>query len=215
MLAHFSVKEYLLSSHLAGKEHRLAQFALQAECSRRHGSMCNLSYILSIGLRAQSLQQDVLDEEEFPLISYVRAAELGRFQDLDAMHLWMERHLFADQSKDSEWLLLIDYFKPLATHGSNYCVVWFVQKVLRCSLLCFWNGHMVQHGIPANGSNVMNSIKRVADSFLRLQRAWENPENADDVSRFCGGFYATRSPLCAAAAFNFEHPIRFLLAKGR
>jgi hypothetical protein len=65
--------------------------------------MCILSYVLSIGLRVQSLKQDVLDEEEFTLISYVRAADFSHFQDFEAMHhLWMKRHFFADGSKDHE-----------------------------------------------------------------------------------------------------------------
>lgn len=51
MLAHFSVKEYLLSSRLATKEQKLAKFALQKDRSRRHISICILSYVLSIGLR--------------------------------------------------------------------------------------------------------------------------------------------------------------------
>ena len=67
VLAHFSVKEYLLSGRLAAKEHKLAKFALQTDRSRRYVSMCILSYVLSVGLRVQRLQQDVLDEEEFPL----------------------------------------------------------------------------------------------------------------------------------------------------
>jgi hypothetical protein len=50
--------------------------------------------------------------------------------------------------------------------------------------------------------------------FLRLQRVWESPENADDVSRYRGGCFSTASPLRAAAAFNFELVVGFLLAKG-
>ena len=213
VLAHFSVKEYLLSNHLAGKEHRLAKFALQADCSRRHVSMCILSYVLSIGLRVR-LQQDALDEGEFPLSSYIRLEELSRFQDFDTIDLWMKTHLFADEPKDYEWPRLIDYVNAPALHKSNYGISWFVQRILQCSLMCFWNGHMLQHNVPAKGSNVMSSIKSVADMFLRLQSAWESPENADNVSRYTGGVDLTASPLCAAAAFNFEHILRFLLANG-
>lgn len=214
VLAHFSVKEYLLSSQLAGKEHRLAKFALQADCSRRHVSMCILSYVLSIGLRIQSLQQDVLDEEEFPLISYARLLEINRFQDFDADAVgpWMERHLFTDQSKDNEWLLLVDYIKAPAPHECNYYVAWFVRRVLQCSLMCFWNGHMARYGTLANGSKMARSARRVADLFSRMQRDWESPENAGDVARGFSGSGFARSPLWTAAAFNYEHAIRFLLA---
>jgi ankyrin repeat protein len=47
--------------------------------------------------------------------------------------------------------------------------------------------------------------------FLRLQRAWESPENAGEVSRYWSVVFTTASPLCAAAACNFEHVLRFLL----
>jgi hypothetical protein len=56
VLAHFSVKEYLMSTQLAGEEHRLAKFPLQADTSRRHVLMCILSYVVDIGLRVESLQ---------------------------------------------------------------------------------------------------------------------------------------------------------------
>jgi hypothetical protein len=214
VLAHFSVKEYLLSSHLAGKEHRLAKFALQADASRRHVSMCILSYVLSIGLRVRNLLQEVLNEEEFPLISYARVTEISRFQDFDAMNLWMKKHLFPDDSKDHEWLNLIDYVNAPAQNKSNYGIALYVQRVLQCALMCFWNGHMMQHIVPEKESKETNSIKRVTNMFLRLQSAWENPENASDVSQYRGGSFAAASPLCAAAAFNFEHVMRFLLAHG-
>jgi hypothetical protein len=215
VLAHFSVKEYLLSNRLARKEQRLAKFALQADTSRRHVSMCMLSYAISIGIRARDLQQEVLNEEEFPLISYVRLTEFSRFQDFEAMNLWMTRHLFTDESKDHEWLHLIDYVKAPARHKSNYGIAWFVQRVLQGALMCFWNGHMMQHNVPEKGSNVIkSSLQRVANMFVHLQRTWENPKNAGCVSQYRGRGFATVSPLCAAAAFNFEHVMRFLLAHG-
>ena len=130
------------------------------------------------------------------------------------MHLWMIRHLFPDEPKDHECLLLLDYIKLPAQQKHNYGVAWFVQRVLQCSLMCFLNGHMIQDDAPAKGSNVMSSVKRVADMFLRLQRAWENPENASNVSRYYGAKFNTASPLCAAGAFNFEHVTRFLLENG-
>lgn len=212
VLAHFSVKEYLLSSQLAGKEHRLAKFALQTDCSRRHVSMCILSYVMSIGLRIQSPQQDVLDEEEFPLISYARRSKINRFQDFDAVGPWMERHLFADESKDNEWLLLVDYVKAPAPHECNYRVAWFVRSVLQCSLMCFWNGHTARYGTLANGSKMARSARRVADLFSRLQRDWESRENAGGEAWVASGYAFASSPLCTAAAFNYEHAIRFLLA---
>jgi hypothetical protein len=123
-----SLKEasvYLLSSQLKGKESKLEKFVLQ-DISRRHVSMCLLSYVLSIGLRVRSPQQESLDEGEFPLILYVRIAEFNRLQDFDAMNLWMKRHLVADKSKDNEWFHLIDYFNAPANHQSKYSATKFV-----------------------------------------------------------------------------------------
>ena len=177
--------------------------------------MCTLSYAISIGIRVRNLQQEVLNEEEFPLISYVRLTEFSRFQDFEAMNLWMKRHLFTDESKDHEWLHLIDYVEAPARYKSNYGIAWFVQRVLQGALMCFWNGHMMQHNVPEKGSNVMkSSLQRVSNMFLHLQGTWENLKNAGGVSQYRGCGFATVSPLCAAAAFNFEHVMRFLLAHG-
>ena len=214
VLAHFSVKEYLLSARLAGKEPHLTKFALQANRCRHHISMCMLSYVVAIGLRVQDLHEDVLDEEEFPLMSYVRHAEISHFQNFDGMRLWMNTHLFADSSKDPEWCSLLDYVKPPAQNVLNYGAAWFVQRILQCSLMCFWNGHMSGHNALTQDSDMLTPMKRVADMFLRLQKAWQSTANANDVSRYYTGVFATASPLCAAAAFNFEHVAQYLLENG-
>ena len=214
VLAHFSVKEYLLSGHLARKDQRLAKFAVDADGSRRHLSMCILSYVLSIGKRVQCLQQDVLDEQEFPLISFLRFVGLSYVRDSDAMHRWMIRHFAADTSKIHDWSLLLDYVGPPAQQKANYGVAWFVQRVLQCSLMCFWDGQTSQGVALEEGSVVASSVKSVADMFLRLQRNWESPENAGDVFRNYDAKHATVSPLTAAAAFNFVHVTQFLLENG-
>ena len=214
VLAHFSVKEYLLSGHLARKDERLAKFALDSDSSRRHLSMCILSYVLSIGLRVQCLQQDVLNEQEFPLISFLRFVGLSYVRDFKAMHQWMMRHFVADTSKVHDWSLLLDYVGPPAQQKANYGVAWFVQRVLQCSLMCFWDGQKNQGDALVERSVVTSSVKSVADMFLRLQRNWESPKNADDVCRNYGAKHATVSPLTAAAAFNFVHVTRFLLENG-
>lgn len=137
VLAHFSVKEYLLSSRLVGKEHGLAKFALEAECSRRHVTTCFISYMASIGLGAQDLQHGVLDEKEFSLMSCARSARIDRFQDYDAVRPWVVMHLSADDAQHSEWLRLVDYLEAPTRYGSNYHVAWAMRKVLQLSLMCF------------------------------------------------------------------------------
>ena len=214
VLAHFSVKEYLLSGDLDAKEQRLAKFALRSQDSRRHVSMCILSYVVSIGLRARSLQDEALDEDEFPLMSYTRMVKVSRFQDFDAVRPWMERHVFPHGDEDHDWLSLLDYVEASTLQLSNTFVVRDMQVFLQCSLMCFWNGHVAQRSGVAEGSNVSRSVERVASVFLRLQRAFEHPENADKVSRCYGCASSTTSPLCSAAAYNFEHVARFLLDNG-
>lgn len=90
VLAQFSVKEYLLSDRLAGKDYRLAKFALQADYSNRYVTMSILSYVLSLSLTVQSFQQDVLSQEDFPLTPYLRHVKKSRFLDFDAIDPWMK-----------------------------------------------------------------------------------------------------------------------------
>ena len=212
VLAHYSVKEYLLSARLATKEQALAKFALQTEYSRRHVSMCLLSYFLSIGLTVQNLEHDVLDEDEYPLISYARNADISRFQDFDAMCTWMERHLVVNGAEGHDWLALLDFVRVPAQKVSSYLVGDIVRRVLQLSLMCFWNGHMVQ--CNAAGSNAMKAVAKVASMFLRLQCAWEDPRNASEITWLSSSGFASLNPLCTAAAFNLEHVMRFLLENG-
>ena len=214
VLAHYSVKEYLLSARLAAKEQSLAKFALQVDSSRRHVSMCLVSYALSIGLKVQQLAQHMLDEDEFPLISYARNADVSRFQDFDAMCKWMGRHLFANETGDKDWMILLDFVKAPARQKSNHFVGRFAQRVLQLALMCFWNGRMAQDNAAMNGSNVLDSVKKVAGIFVRLQRAWDDPRNVNEVSWLYGSGFSSISPLCSAASFNFEHVVRFLLENG-
>lgn len=91
VLAHLSVKD-LLSGRLQARNPTLAKFALRSDHSRQHVSVCMLSYVLTIGLRIQSLKEVALNEEEFPLLSYTRLADISCFRDFNAVHIWMIRH---------------------------------------------------------------------------------------------------------------------------
>ena len=216
VLAHFSVKEYLLSAHLAAKGERIAKFALQADRSRCHLTMCILSYVLSVSLKVHDPQQDVFDEQEFPLLSYVTHVGIGHVKDVDAIDLWMTRHFSANTAKVHDWLLLLDYLGLPVRPKSGYGVVWFAKSMLQCSLMCFWNRHMSvsQHDISAERSTMANAIERIATMFLHLQRTWETPSIDKNVSRKYGARFARVNSLCAAAAFDFEHVARFLIENG-
>lgn len=55
----------------------------------------------------------------------------------------------------------------------------------------------------------MESVRKVADLFLRLQCTWESVKDTHDDFRHYS--YVITNPLCAAAALNFEHVVRFVL----
>ena len=216
VLAHFSVKEYLLSAHLAAKGESIAKFALQPDRSRCHLTMCILSYVLSISLKVHDPQPNVFDEQEFPLLSYVTHVGIGHVQDFDAIDLWMTRHFSANTAKKHDWLLLLDYLGLPVRPKSGYGVVWFVKRMLQCSLMCFWNRHVSvsQHDISAERSTMATTTERIATIFLHLQRTWETPIIDKNASRKYGARFVNVNPLCAAAAFDFEHVARYLLANG-
>ncbi|KAJ4351397.1 uncharacterized protein N0V89_006739 [Didymosphaeria variabile] len=71
VLAHFSVKEYLLSSRLTEQEPRIAKFAQHEESSRYHVTAGLLSYAFTMGIHIQALQ-NTLEESRFPLITFAR-----------------------------------------------------------------------------------------------------------------------------------------------
>lgn len=92
--------------------------------------MCILSYVLTLTLKVQNFQQDVLAEAEFPLVLYVRRVKQRRFRCSDAMNLWVRRHLFMDEISDSQWVLLLDYVRAPAQHKSNHSVALCMQRFI-------------------------------------------------------------------------------------
>jgi hypothetical protein len=211
VLSHFSVKEYLVSGYLAEKGPRLAKFALNIDHSWRYVSRCILSYTLSLGIRAQELKRERFDRDEFPLFLFIRSVGLSRFRDFIAMNTWVGQHLVANRSAD--WLLLLDYVRASALHPANCDAVITVQRILQCSLMCFWNGN-VQDGEAAKDSTMTSAVEKVASLFLRLQHEWERPENSEGALRLSGHSYATVSPLCAAASFGYDHVLQALIKNG-
>lgn len=103
VLSHFSVQEYLLSSHIAQRGQDVSRFALQEEQCRNHIFTSVMSYIFSIGLRLQSLEQGVIGKAEFPLTSYIMEEKVlerryMKAENLQAELQWTERLLGEDVS---------------------------------------------------------------------------------------------------------------------
>ncbi|KAF1982684.1 hypothetical protein K402DRAFT_457189 [Aulographum hederae CBS 113979] len=216
VLAHFSVQEYLMSDRLTDKEPSLAQFAIQEIQSRQHVASCILSYVVSIGLRVQSLQQDILDEAEFPMISYMRSVHNSFFREFDIFYPWIKKHLFPESENQAQWLHL-NRVRDTEVNLASWEVASTGIRLLQCALMCFWNG-------PSSSSHYkfqLESIvatkakERVKNLFIHMQRVWESAENHDDAFRRRYDFgYAEFSPLCGTASFGFDRAMRDLLENG-
>lgn len=207
-LAHFSVKEYLLSSRFATRGSRMEKFTLQQVLSTRYVSVCLLSYIFSVGFRIQELKQDILDEQEFPLLPYAKKANPERFCDYEAVGLWIANHLSLDGEKYREWIPFISYFGFATLHEGNYYNAWFVKSKVQCSLMCFLDGNIAANGALVQKPEIVASFKRIASLFLGWQRKWDK---GNEPPLITGN---TLTPLCTAATNNFTHFTQYLLANG-
>ncbi|KAF2731353.1 hypothetical protein EJ04DRAFT_566899 [Polyplosphaeria fusca] len=211
VLSHFSVKEYLLSGHPADKEPRLAKFALKADESWHYVTQCLLSYILSIGMGVREQQLNgVVDEDEYPLTSFAKCTKWTRYQDSIAIAPWMNQHLHVERSTD--WLSLLDYVRPNARQAISYDVA-YVRGILLRSLICFWNRHIQDDGLVKD-SSMSIAVGKIARLLLRLQQECERPENSEVILSSSEMHFTSVSPLCAAASFDCDSVLRFLLNNG-
>ncbi|KAF2493876.1 HET-domain-containing protein [Lophium mytilinum] len=173
VLAHFSVKEYLLCNRLTTQKHKIARFALQEASSKQHVMGCLLTYVSTIGLELQSLLNKRLNEGDYPLFSYARSVPIDRFRDFDMRRPWVESHFPTDETKYRQLVSIIDYTKPPAQYAANYTSAWFVQQVIQCSLMCYWNGCTMQQDYDLYSTvNIGTISDDIADLFLRFQLEW-------------------------------------------
>jgi hypothetical protein len=171
VLAHFSVKEYLLSNRLTEQKYEVARFAQQQETSRHHVTTSLLSYVLTVGLQLQTVH-NALDESQFPLISFARDASVERYRDFPAIRSWVERQLTTNEDYRIQLFALIDYFKPHPPQIENYPDFWLIQQVLQCCLVCYWDGSL--SGLHTSSQTSTNARCRdeIAKHLERFQRDW-------------------------------------------
>ena len=213
VLAHLSVKEYLLSSHITKKAHSISRFALQEARCQSHISMSMLSYIFSIGSRLQMPEQGVFSEEGLPLTTYILQEKAIEKEHLQACRPWTERLVSSDGSEFSQWISFASCSEPLSPHQENRALVMFIQRVVLRSLMDFWEEEIALFGAPDADVRQECSFEKIAVHFLRFQKEWENPKNKEDILRPCNGL-DNASPLSTAAAYGFEQVTRFMLANG-
>jgi hypothetical protein len=171
-LAHFSVREYLLSDRLAKDTSGLVKFALKETSARQYVSQCLLTYNFAIGTHIQELNDDILDETRFPLLQYTMVASTKQFKDFETMRPWVEAHFPFNDVAYHELDILVHYTKPPAPNQENYMHAWSVRSALQCAFMCYWNGNLEQQcnnsGVKARGT-ISN---RIESMFYRLQHDW-------------------------------------------
>jgi hypothetical protein len=171
-LAHFSVREYLLSDRLAKDTSGLVKFALKEISARQYVSQCLLTYNFAIGTHIQELNDNILDETRFPLLQYTMVASTKQFKDFETMRPWVEAHFPSNDVTYHKLDLLVRYAKPPAPNQENYMHAWSVRSALQCAFMCYWNGNLEQEcnnsGIRA-GETFSNKI---GSMFYRLQYDW-------------------------------------------
>lgn len=172
VLAHFSVKEYLLSSRLTTKMHGIAKFALQEDSSKHYVLRCLVTYIVTIGLHIQDLLDKRLNEGDYPLLPYAKRIPINRFRDFNMIRPWVETHFPADKTKHRHLVSLMDYTKPPAPYADNYANAWFVQQVIQCSLMCYWDGCTQRDYVCSDIIGTKNFSDEIADLFLSFQLKW-------------------------------------------
>ena len=89
----------------------------------------------------------------------------------------------------------------------------FIRRVVLLSLMSFWEREIALTNTSNLDVSEDRSFKKVAGHFLCFQKKWENPKTGEGTIRPCNGI-DTASPLSTAAAYGFEHVLRYMLAKG-
>ncbi|KAF2827073.1 hypothetical protein CC86DRAFT_416916 [Ophiobolus disseminans] len=169
VLAHYSVKEYLLSDHLVSHS-KLALFSMVEQISTQHISTCLLTYMFTIQWRIQQLRNEYLDEKEFALIEYAKHAPAKAYLDYEAAKAWFEGYLLSNSYRYEDLATLISYTKPPAPYEGNYPDAWNVQMCIQVSLLFYWNT-MIQRDL-AEESHRTESRGILEALFITLQREW-------------------------------------------
>ena len=134
--------------------------------------MCLLTYLSTIGLRTQELHDQLLDEKEYPLLSYAKGVTGSVFRDPSATGPWIERHFPTEKAKLLELLSLIDYVNPPAPFRENWSHARFIQHVLQYSLMCYWNTLTKEDRVVSEVSDTGDTKERIADLFVDLQQTW-------------------------------------------
>jgi hypothetical protein len=120
VLAHFSVRKYLLSDRLAHPTSPLVRFALNEADFIQYITRCLLTYVFAIGTHIQGLDYEVLEESDFPLLRFTKAvSSIEQFQNLENMRPWVEAHFVSDDLGPRRMSLLKNYTESPATHEMN------------------------------------------------------------------------------------------------
>ena len=224
-LAHYSVKEYLLSPQLADKEPSLSYFAIdQAQCLDKT-AVGLLVYVFYLGLKLHSAEGLTLSDDHYPLVTHAR-------------HLWQRKLYHHKQGPDQKWLdsllsVSCDRFAPMWAQmintkdvvynlNNNFSLTNFVHDVVDVTVLAF-----LEKGLNSSTdvetdifANLNDYLKMIVD----LQMEWEartsgnlQQELDDDPRQAMSSSLRSwhhGSPLHSASRNGFGNVVRFLLEKG-
>ena len=184
VLAHFSVREYLLSDRLAKQPPCIAKFAITRSESNRHIARCYMTYVFTIGIQIRGLGRGVFDERTFPLFRYITIASIARYLDFDAVRPWVEVHFPSDDKGYQQFLHLVAYASPPAVNEDNYRQAGFVQYVLQCALMCYWNGCARERELPIESLPMGTIEHRIASMFRDLQHDWYVQRRLNNICKY-------------------------------
>jgi hypothetical protein len=89
----------------------------------------------------------------------------------------------------------------------------FIRRVVFMSLMSLWDREVALIGTSDLNVSEERSFRKRADQFFCLQKEWENLKAGEGIMRPCNGLDMA-SPLSTAAAYGFEHTVRYMLVKG-
>lgn len=168
VLAHFSVREYLLSDHLAKHTSSLAKFAITEMAASQFVYQSVLSYVFTVGIELHDRSHEIVGESKYPLIQHVELSSITHYHDFDTVLPWAEAHFPLTGQNLRYFTYMIDYTKVPSLIAENRNNSALVQHVLQTALMCYWNGCASREQIGACNK----AAKQVEEMFLSLQRKW-------------------------------------------
>lgn len=167
VLAHFSVREYLLSDHLAKHTSSLAKFALTESSANQFVSQCILTYLVTVGVELQNAGHESIGVSKYQLLQHIELGSITRYHDFEAVHTWVDAFFPVEGLDLDQFVYLIDYTKVPSQIAENRTNAALVQHILQTASMCYWNACSCA---PQGDSG--EAARQIKGIFLGLQQKW-------------------------------------------